>query len=415
MIFWSELTINSILVYFEKYSFPGNMKSFSTTRRIFLKRVARYSATIALLAGHKTTFAKSSAALTGIRVSQTSDVHTRVVFDLSTSIEHNLFSLKDPQRIVIDLEDTRESRALAVSKKITSLMSGIRSAKRDSGTLRVVLDLKNTVRPRSFVLKPDGKSGHRLVVDLHATSLSPTPIVTNQQQRITRKKQFTIAIDPGHGGRDPGAIGKKGTREKDITLALAKKMKALINREPGFKAVLTRDSDQYVVLRNRVKKARASRADLFISLHADSYKSSRVEGASVYALSLSGASTEAARRIAEKENASDLIGGISLADKDDLIASVLLDLSQTATIQDSLEFGSDVLKKLSKISTLNNKQVQQAGFAVLKAPDMTSILIETAFLSNPREERKLRSSKHQHKLANAVFAGIKTHLKNRMS
>ena len=415
MILSPDLTITITLVIFEKHSFPGIMKSFSTTRRIFLKRVARYSATFALLTGHKTTFAKSSAALTGIRVSQTSDIHTRVVFDLSTSIEHNLFSLKDPQRIVIDLEDTRESRALAVSRKITSLMSGIRSAKRDSGTLRVVLDLKNKVRPRSFVLKPDGKSGYRLVVDLHATNLDPTPIVTNQQQRSTQRKEFTIAIDPGHGGRDPGAIGKKGTREKDITLALAKKMKALINREPGFKAVLTRDADQYVVLRNRVKKARDKRADLFISLHADSFKSSKVEGASVYALSLSGASSEAARRIAEKENASDLIGGISLADKDDLIASVLLDLSQTATIQDSLEFGSDVLKNLGKISTLNNKQVQQAGFAVLKAPDMTSILIETAFLSNPREERKLRSSKHQHKLAKAVFAGIKTHLKNRMS
>jgi N-acetylmuramoyl-L-alanine amidase len=391
------------------------MKSFSTTRRIFLKRLARYSATFALLAGHKTTFAKSSAALTGIRVSQTSDVHTRVVFDLSANIEHNLFTLKDPQRIVIDLLDTRESRALIVGKKITSLMKGIRSAKRDTGALRVVLDMKNNVRPRSFVLKPDGKSGHRLVVDLHATKLSPTPIVTSQQERQKQKKEFIIAIDPGHGGRDPGAIGKKGTLEKDVTLALAKKMKNIINRAPGFKAILTREGDQYVVLRNRVKKARDNRADLFISLHADSFKSARVEGASVYALSLSGASTEAARRIAEKENASDLIGGISLADKDDLIASVLLDLSQTATIQDSLDFGSDVLRNLRKISKLNNERVQQAGFAVLKAPDMPSILIETAFLSNPKEERKLRSSKHQHKLANAVFAGIKTHLKNRMS
>ena len=390
------------------------MKSFSTTRRIFLKRVVRYSATFALLAGHKTTFAEASSALTGIRVSQTSDSHTRVVFDLSTNIKHNLFTLKDPQRIVIDLEDTRESSAVSISKSATSLMSGIRSAKRDSGALRVVLDMKSNVRPRSFVLKPDGKSGHRLVVDLHATNLSPTPIVTSQQQRLKQKKEFTIAIDPGHGGRDPGAIGKKGTQEKDITLAVAKKMKALINRTPGFKAILTRESDRYVILRNRVKKARENRADLFISVHADSFKSPRVEGASVYALSLSGASSEAARRIAEKENASDLIGGISLADKDDLIASVLLDLSQTATIQDSLEFGSDVLKNLGKISTLNNRQVQQAGFAVLKAPDMTSILIETAFLSNPREERKLRSSKHQHKLANAVFDGIKAHLKNRI-
>ena len=409
------MTINRVLLIAEKNLFTENMKLFSNTRRNFLKRVARYGATFALLAGHKTTFAKSSAALIGIRVSQTSDSHTRVVFDLSSNIEHNLFTLKDPQRIVIDLQDTRESRALIVGGKNTSLMSGIRSGKRDSGTLRVVLDLKNSVRPRSFALKPDGKSGHRLVVDLHATSLSPTPIVTSQQQRQKRKKEFIIAIDPGHGGRDPGAIGKKGTLEKDVTLALAKKMKILINRAPGYRAILTRDRDQYVILRNRVKKARENRADLFISLHADSYKSARVEGASVYALSLSGASTEAARRIAEKENASDLIGGISLADKDDLIASVLLDLSQTATIQDSLDFGSDVLRNLSKISKLNNKQVQQAGFAVLKAPDMPSILIETAFLSNPREEKKLRSSKHQHKLANAVFAGIKSHLKNRMS
>ncbi len=391
------------------------MDSFSTTRRSFLKRVARYGAALVLLAGHKTTFAKSSSALVGIRVSQTSDNHTRVVFDLSTGTEHKLFTLDNPRRIVIDLKRTRESSALVVGKQITSLMRGIRSAKRGSDTLRVVLDLKNSVRPRSFFLKPDGKSGHRLVVDLHATNLSPTPIITSQQQRQKQKKEFVIAIDPGHGGRDPGAIGRKGTREKDVTLAVAKKMKTLINREPGYKAILTRDRDQFVALRNRVKKARDNRADLFISLHADSFRSPKAEGASVYALSLNGASTEAARRIAEKENASDLIGGISLADKDDLIASVLLDLSQTATIQDSLQFGSNVLKNLRKVSKLNNKQVQQAGFAVLKAPDMTSILIETAFISNPREERKLRSSKHQQKLANAIFAGIQTHLQARRS
>jgi N-acetylmuramoyl-L-alanine amidase len=391
------------------------MDSFSTTRRSFLKRVAHYGAALVLLAGHKTTFAKSSSALVGIRVSQTSDNHTRVVFDLSTGTEHKLFTLDNPRRIVIDLKRTRESSALVVGKQITNLMRGIRSAKRGSDTLRVVLDLKNSVRPRSFFLKPDGKSGHRLVVDLHATNLSPTPIITSQQQRQKQKKEFVIAIDPGHGGRDPGAIGRKGTREKDVTLAVAKKMKTLINREPGYKAILTRDRDQFVALRNRVKKARDNRADLFISLHADSFRSPKAEGASVYALSLNGASTEAARRIAEKENASDLIGGISLADKDDLIASVLLDLSQTATIQDSLQFGSNVLKNLRKVSKLNNKQVQQAGFAVLKAPDMTSILIETAFISNPREERKLRSSKHQQKLANAVFAGIKTHLQARRS
>jgi N-acetylmuramoyl-L-alanine amidase len=390
------------------------MNRFSTTRRFFLKRFARYGATLTLLASSRISFAKSKPALVGIRVAETSVDHTRIVFDLSSGIEHRLFSLSKPSRIVIDLKNTRKSNALTVNKNNTSLLSGIRSAIRKSGELRIVLDLKSNVRPRSFILKPDGNSGYRLVVDLHATNLDPTPIVTSQQQRHKRKKEIIIAIDAGHGGRDPGAIGRKGTREKDITLAVAKKLKALVNREPGYRAVMTREGDRYVVLRNRVKKAREMQADLFLSLHADSFKSPRVQGASVYALSLSGASSEAARWIAAKENASDLIGGISLDDKDDLIASVLLDLSQTATIQDSLELGADVLKKLGRISKLNNKHVQQAGFAVLKAPDMPSILIETAFLSNPSEERKLRSSKHQHKLANAVFAGIKVHMKNRI-
>jgi N-acetylmuramoyl-L-alanine amidase len=279
----------------------------------------------------------------------------------------------------------------------------------------VVLDLQGKVRPRSFALKPDGKSGHRLVVDLHATDLSPTPIKTNQQERKKRKDYFVIAIDPGHGGRDPGAIGKRGTREKDIALAVGKKMKDLVNRTPGYKAILTRDADRFVPLRNRVKKAREAEADIFVSLHADAFHKSYVKGASVYALSLRGASSEHARLAANKENASDLIGGISLDDKDDMIRSVLLDLSQPATIQDSLELGSDVLSQIGKVSKLNNKKVQQAGFAVLKAPDMPSILIETAFLSNPAEEQKLRSPKHQHKLARAVFSGVQSHLKNRQT
>ena len=390
------------------------MDRFSITRRFLLKRFTRYGAIFTLLASPKISFAKTQPALVAVRVSQTTVDHTRVVFDLSAGIEHRLFSLSNPQRIVIDLKDTRRSKALTVNRNDTNLMSNIRTAIRSTGELRIVLDLKSNVRPRSFILKPDGKSGYRLVVDLHATSLSPTPIATNQQQRQKQKKEIIIAIDAGHGGRDPGAIGRNGTREKDITLAVAKKMKALINREPGYKAVMTREDDRYVVLRDRVKKAREKQADLFLSIHADSFKSARVQGASVYALSMSGASSEAARWIAAKENASDLIGGISLDDKDDLIASVLLDLSQTATIQDSLELGSDVLKKLGRVSKLNNKKVQQAGFAVLKAPDMPSILIETAFLSNPSEEKKLRSSKHQQKLANAVFSGIKAHMKGRV-
>lgn len=389
------------------------MDPFSSTRRFFLKRISRYGLSLALLAGAKPAFAKPKATLTGIRISQSADDHTRVVFDLSAGFEHRLFTLADPYRIVIDLKDTRKSDAIEVDNVSTNLVSGLRSASKNNGRLRVVLDLQAKVRPRSFELRPDGKSGHRLVVDLHATNLSPTPVKTNQQERKKANKQFVIALDPGHGGRDPGAIGKRGTREKDIALAVARKMKTLINRTSGYRAVLTRDADRYITLRNRVKKARQAEADIFISLHADSFHKSHVKGASVYALSLRGASSEAARWIAKKENSSDLIGGISLDDKDDLIASVLLDLSQTATIQDSLELGSDVLSHLGKVSKLNNRKVQQAGFAVLKAPDMPSILIETAFLSNPSEEKKLRSSKHQQKLAKAVFSGIRKHLKNR--
>ncbi len=389
------------------------MDRLSAARRTFLKRLARYIAGFMLLTGAKAALADKKAALTGIRISQADTDHTRIVFDLSNNIQHNIFALSDPYRIVVDLVDTRESKALSINRQTTSLLEGIRSAERATGELRVVFDLKGKVRPRSFTLRPDGQSGYRLVVDLHSTNLSPTPIVTSQQQRLKHKKEFIIALDPGHGGRDPGAIGKKGTREKDVTLAVAKKMKAIINRTSGYRAVLTREGDQFIALRNRVKKAREKQADLFVSLHADSFRSPRVKGASVYALSLNGASSEAARWIAEKENKSDLIGGISLDDKDDLIASVLLDLSQTATIQDSLELGDDVLRHISKVSNINNKHVQQAGFAVLKAPDMPSILIETAFLSNPAEERKLRNSKHQQKLARAVFAGIKSHLKQR--
>ena len=391
------------------------MGSISSARRHFIKRISRYGLSLALLGGLKPVFARSGRTLTGIRISQSADDHTRVVFDLTGNFEHNLFTLSDPPRVVVDLNDTRRSKAIDINSRSTNLLSGVRSASKDGGRLRVVIDLKGKARPRSFALKPDGKSGHRLVVDLHATKLSPTPIKTNQEARNKRKRQFVIALDPGHGGRDPGAIGKYGTREKDVALSVAKKMKALINRESGYRAVLTRDADRFVSLRNRVKKARQAEADIFISLHADSFHSPNVKGASVYALSLRGASSEAARWIARKENSSDLIGGITLDDKDDLIASVLLDLSQTATIQDSLELGSDVLKHIGKVSKLNNRKVQQAGFAVLKAPDMPSILIETAFLSNPSEEKKLRNPKHQQKLAKAVFSGIKKHLKNRQA
>lgn len=390
------------------------MDKITQARRLFLQKLAGISAVMALPLPVQQAFASDQNALTGVRISHSADDHTRVVFDLSGQVEHNLFTLSEPDRVVIDLKNARKSAAFVSEPQETPLLRGIRSAVRDNSDIRLVLDLKHKVRPRSFILKPDQNKGYRLVLDMHSTNLSPTPVKTSQQQRQQKKKEFVIAIDPGHGGKDPGAIGKKGTREKDISLAVAKKLKNLINRADGFKAVLTREADQYVVLRNRVKKARDHQADLFVSLHADAFHSPRVEGASVYALSLNGASSEAARWIAHKENQSDLIGGISLEDKDELIASVLLDLSQTATIQDSLELGEDVLKHLGKVGKLNKKTVQQAGFTVLKAPDMPSILVETAFISNPKEEQRLKSPKHQHKLAQAIFSGIRTHVKNRL-
>lgn len=391
------------------------MNTLTLARRLFLKNLAGISALLALSANTKNALANRKSALTGVRVAESNSDHTRVVFDLSTNIEHDLFTLQDPNRVVIDLKNVRKSSALVSEKHSTTLLRGVRSATRQSGDLRIVLDLKGKVLPKSFMLQPNKQLGHRLVIDIHATQSNPSPMKTRQQLRRQKKKETVIAIDPGHGGRDPGAIGRKGTREKDVTLAVAKKLKVLINRTPGFKAVLTRESDHFVVLRKRVEKARKHQADLFISLHADAFRSPRVEGASVYALSLNGASSEAARWIAEKENASDLIGGISLDDKDDLIASVLLDLSQTATIQNSLELGSDVLKHLGKVGKLNKKSVQQAGFAVLKAPDVPSILIETAFISNPKEERRLKSSKHQQKIAKAILAGIKNHMKGQLT
>ncbi|MDJ0833387.1 MAG: N-acetylmuramoyl-L-alanine amidase [Gammaproteobacteria bacterium] len=388
------------------------MDTKTLARRLFIRKLAGLSALMTLPVATKPAFAAKQKILTGVRISQSDANHTRVVFDLSGHIEHDLFTLADPNRVVIDLKDVNKSAAFIAEQKTTALLKGIRSATRGGEDFRFVLDLNGKVRPRSFMLQPNSENGHRLVIDVHATSLSPTPIKTNQQQRQQKKKELTIAIDPGHGGRDPGAVGRKGTREKDITLAVAKKLKKMINATPGYKAVLTREGDQFVVLRKRVQKARDHQADLFLSLHADAFKSPKVEGASVYALSLNGASSEAARWIAEKENASDLIGGISLDDKDDLIASVLLDLSQTATIQDSLELGSDILKHLGRVGKLNKDTVQQASFAVLKAPDMPSILIETAFISNPKEERRLRSPKHQHKIARAILSGIKAHVKN---
>ena len=335
--------------------------------------------------------------------------HTRLVFDTSDPVSHKLFTLSNPNRLVIDLQNARLNGALP---KLGShpLISRLRSASRDDKDLRVVLDLKTAVKPKSVEMKPNRQYGHRLVLDLYQSEESP------QQQsgkRVVKSisdsgyRDVVVAIDPGHGGEDPGAKGRNGTYEKEVVLEIARKLAALINKESGMKAVLIRDGDYYLGLRKRMSLAREHRADLFVSIHADAFKDSRAHGSSVYTLSNGGASSEAARWLANRENSSDLIGGVTLEDKDDVLASVLLDLSQTATQQASHQVANNLLSNLRQVGKTHKNTVQKAGFLVLKSPDVPSILVETAFITNPTEEKRLKSSSHQNKLARAMLDGIK--------
>ena len=335
--------------------------------------------------------------------------HTRVVFDLAGPIEHSVFVLDNPERVVIDLKNAQLTKKIGRPSRSDKLLSRVRSATRDSRDLRVVLDLKAPVRPRSFLLRPNRNYGHRLVVDLHQRNgqgqLSALPAPSPQSDDPMR--DVVVAIDAGHGGDDPGASGPAGTREKDVVLAVSRELQTLIRAARGMKPVLIRDGDYYIGLRRRMEIARAHRADLFVSIHADSFRDARVRGSAVYVLSRNGASSEAARWLAEQENASDLAGGVSLDDKDELLASVLLDLSQPATMSASTELGSKVLARLGRLGKMHKRHVERAGFMVLKSPDVPSILVETAFISNPHEERRLRDPGHRRKLASAIFDGIR--------
>ncbi|MCP4041890.1 MAG: AMIN domain-containing protein [Gammaproteobacteria bacterium] len=337
---------------------------------------------------------------------------TRLVFDISAPVEHRVFTLIVPDRVVIDLKGAVLKRDLSQPKPDDRVISGLRSAVRKNGDLRVVLDLKSRVRARSFLLRPNRSYGHRLVLDLDAGSSvgerRPPPAV-GQQERMTKLRDVVIAIDPGHGGEDPGAIGGKGTREKDVVLAIGRNLKRLIQRERGMSPIMIRKGDYYLRLRKRINLARKHKADFFISIHADAFRDPRVKGSSVYALSQRGATSEAARWLAERENSSDLIGGVSLDDKDDLLASVLLDLSQTATIEASLGVGDYVLNGLKKLGKTHKRRVQQAGFAVLKSPDIPSILIETGYISNRDEERRLRDARFQKNVAIAILDGLRAY------
>lgn len=341
--------------------------------------------------------------------------HTRVVFGISSPIEHKVFTLDNPPRLVIDLNQAQITEAFPDVPPNHDLLQLVRSAKRGDQDVRVVLDLKAAVKPKSFLLKPSGAYGHRLVVDLYPESGASTqnrldakpqpPVAT----KVLTQRDIVVAIDAGHGGEDPGARGRRGTQEKDVVLSIARRLADKINGESGMRAVLIRNGDYYIGLRQRMEKARAARADLFVSIHADAFKDSRANGASVYVLSSRGASSEAARWLAQRENASDLVGGVTLDDKDDVLASVLLDLSQSATKEASATLGNRVLRELKRVGHVHKRDVQHAGFMVLKSPDIPSILVETAFISNPNEESNLRSSKHQDRIAHAILKGIEAY------
>jgi N-acetylmuramoyl-L-alanine amidase len=404
-----------------------------------------------------------------VRVAKNGQV-TRVVFDTSAAPSYKIFTLNNPQRIVIDLTNARLSTDVDQSVFNASFVDKLRHANRSKNKLRIVLDLNQRIIAKSFVLAPNGNSSHRLVIDLKNSSVAKTPaakpvqkiakvkpiqkqatkptIKNKPTKKITRAKPaskpkveqdiiakitkpaakpkqvqkavpaasrrtyktLVIAVDPGHGGKDPGATGYAGTREKDVVLQISKRLVRLINAEKGMRAVMTRDSDKYLTLRGRIKKAREKKADIFISIHADAVNDRRVRGSSVYVLSKNGASSEAARFLAQRQNESDVIGGVKLEGKGKDVQKVLVDLSQAATIDASMKLANSIKKELSTLGK-TRKNIEHAGFAVLKSPDIPSILVETAFISNASEEKKLRSATHQQKLASSVFNGLKRYLK----
>lgn len=340
---------------------------------------------------------------------------SRLVFDLTSDAEHKIFPLRSPDRLVIDIENSKMLDSLKDLDLAVGPVKKVRWAMRNHQDLRIVLDLRESLEAKSFPLPPNKQYGHRLVVDLTPKSQSFKPLeiskpIIDAKQTENTQRDIVVAIDAGHGGEDPGAIGHGGIYEKRVVLAIAKKLEAMLKREKGFRPHLIRTGDYYIGLRERTQKARAANADLFISIHADAFSSHRASGSSVFALSQRGATSEAARWLADKENSSDLIGGVggvSLDDKEDLLAGVLLDLSMTASLSVSLDLGQMVLNSMGGVSKLHKRRVEQAGFAVLKSPDIPSLLIETGFLSNPGEARKLKTSAYQDQMARAIYQGIK--------
>ncbi|WP_376689979.1 N-acetylmuramoyl-L-alanine amidase [Wenzhouxiangella sp. EGI_FJ10409] len=337
--------------------------------------------------------------------------NTRAVLDLDERVEYRLFTLDNPSRVVIDIDGVDLDRALELDEEHSGVIRRVRHGARDGDDLRVVLDLEGDVRPQSFLLAPAGEYGHRLVVDLYPRDAqAPEERIREAvQPAMEGERDMIVAIDAGHGGEDPGAIGPGGTHEKSVVLALARELKRQIDDEPGMRAMLVRTGDYYIPLEERFARARESRADLFLSVHADAFRDRRVRGSSVYVLSRSGASSEAARLLARSENRSDLVGGVKLDRGDDVLSSVLLDLSQNVAIEYSTEAAEAILGELAAVGKQHRKQVERANFVVLRSPDVPSVLVEVGFISNPHDEANLNQGTHRSQLAAAIVNGVRRH------
>lgn len=368
-----------------------------------------YSATLVflmLVSGTIVATSVSASEINSVRLSQKQDT-TRIVFDINGTISYKVFTLDNPKRLVIDIANVPKKPSIGHLKLKDSPISEIRIAHRNKKDLRIVLVLKKAITNKHFTLKANEKYSNRLVVDLFdknpGTSRSVEEIVKQSDRKIV------IAIDAGHGGIDPGALGPNRMREKIVVLQISKRLENLFDKDPNYEGVLVRKGDYFLAHRKRTQIARDNKADFFVSIHADAFTDPRANGASVYALSNKGATSEAARFLAKKQNNADLIGGataLNLDNKDEMLAGVLLDLSMTATMSTSLEAGKQVLKQMGSVARLHKKKVEQAGFLVLKSPDIPSLLIETGFISNPKEARKLSSGNYQQRMAKAIYNGL---------
>ena len=363
---------------------------------------------IAAIAGVLVSVSTASAAdVDAVRLWRAPD-HTRVVLDLSDAAEFSTLSLDNPERFVVDLSQSRLSANLTALPLEGTPISRVRSGIRLGTDLRLVFDLSASVRTSVFLLPPNDTTGHRVVIDLfdNAPTAEPKPVLSVES--LEGRRDIVIAIDPGHGGEDPGASGPGGLREKTVVLQIARRLENQLAKIPGFKPMLVRTGDYYVSLKNRRDKARALEADLFVSIHADAFREKSAHGASVYALSMRGATSTTAQYLADTENAADLVGGVELADMDPMLAGVLADLSMTGTLDTSLNLGALILEQIDGVARLHKKRVEQAGFAVLKSPDVPSLLIETGFISNPGEAERLATPAYQDKMARAIRRGIQS-------